>query len=384
MGNNNDNEEISEEGIERLVLQRSLLKQQSKFNEADAIYRKLLRLGIRIFDAKDQPSVWKRVEKPVKRRVVWSRLESLITGVVGSNNACTHQVHQTVKQEQQQESVPLVICTVDNAHYRDRYDNTMKHVEKEWQPKCHCCESITAGDYSNDKKCKALRTERCYLLNLKEHPSIGVKKIVMEGWRRNLIPFLLENYSEESFVFVAEDDIRFPDHIPPCRLVQICNDIFAQHPSIQILSLGHSWKELCNTRKNSTEHINLLDYLQRAKGAGVHGATLFAIRDVKAMETMFEAAAAKNRLTHLDQFLFHSVYHNLELALCDPPLVGWAEVDTTLTKSPSGHIRRGGGRLGFLPPPPALSSTYGDHDDDGSENGEYNRIVWIKREVAMA
>ena len=54
-------------------------------------------------------------------------------------------------------------------------------------------------------------------------------------------------------------------------------------------------------------------------------------------------------LGHFDLFLFHSCLHSLHVAVSDPPLVGWSEVEQTLTAAGSGNRRKGGGRLEQLP-----------------------------------
>jgi hypothetical protein len=53
---------------------------------------------------------------------------------------------------------------------------------------------------------------------------------------------------------------------------------------------------------------------------------------------------------HFDQFLFHSTDHDLGIAFADPPLVGWSEVQETLTCVGSGYRRQDGGRLEYCPP----------------------------------
>jgi hypothetical protein len=245
--------------------------------------------------------------------------------------------------------VPLILLTVNTPNYRARYEETMQHLTL-WQRNCTCIQD------KSTQQCHAIRTDSCDMLNLEDHPTLGVKKIVYEGWRRVFLPKMLHDYHDQApihFVMAAEDDIRIPNHIAPCTLMRICQDAFRSFPSIDILSLGHSWKAVQKVNKRTTKddiNSNLLHYLQETKGAGVHGATLFAVRFPRGIQRLQEALdRATAQGTHLDQFLFYSPHHDLQIALCDPPLVGWAEVDTTLTKSSSGHRRKGGGRLGFLP-----------------------------------
>jgi hypothetical protein len=70
--------------------------------------------------------------------------------------------------------------------------------------------------------------------------------------------------------------------------------------------------------------------------------------------------------SHFDQFLFHSTQHEVEIALSDPPLAGWAEVEETLNSVGSGYRREGGGRLGYFP-----------------DYNEFGGIRWIRRNISL-
>jgi hypothetical protein len=180
---------------------------------------------------------------------------------------------------------------------------------------------------------------------------------------------------------VAEDDIRFPCHTSAKLIHDECSAVFGANPDIDMLSLGHSWKDLCKGNNAAAANSLLLHQLEKCKGPtpGVHGATLFAIRVPEGLERLsatLEHAHVAKKHTHLDQYIFHSTHHDLHVALCDPPLVGWAEVDVTLTKSSSGHKKRGGGRRGVLPPapPPVMAN------EDASSG---LLLSWVKRRLSQ-
>ncbi|CAB9496527.1 expressed unknown protein [Seminavis robusta] len=323
----------------------------------------------------------KLVPKEETKSLVWTKLKTSSFDIIIDNKDIIHS------------QVPLIVATVDTPEYRARYDDTRQHILFS-QQKCQ---------QHGQQQCLIQRPEPCYMLNLQEHPSIGVKKIVFEGWRQRLLPKLksllagVEHGQEKDcqnnnvcstksynqFVFVAEDDIRIPAHISPCQLVQICQHAFCSNPELDVLSLGHSWKAIQKNQsaKNNPKDFhkrNLHTYLQGCRGGGVHGATLFAIQyptGIKRLQEALEQGARDRKQTHLDQFLFFSTLHNLRIALADPPLVGWAEVTETLTKSSSGHRRRGGGRLGFLPP------TISDTGNEEATTSIVERVTWIQRQV---
>jgi hypothetical protein len=192
------------------------------------------------------------------------------------------------------------------------------------------------------------------MLDCERNPAIGATKIVFEGWRRNLLPMLLEKYADSNldFIVVCEDDIRFPEHTSPEDVYDSCANAFQSNRELLVLSLGHAWKDICKVDKVANAP-SLYDFLRKTPSAGIHGASLIAIQfpcGVKALLDVLETVAGNKQQTHLDLFLFHSTHHNIPIALCDPPVDGWAEVEDTLTKSGSGYRRRGGGRIAFLPP----------------------------------
>ena len=377
--------------IERLINLRLTLKQQAKYAEADEIQRqlweepfcvKLFDTKVTILDAGDDAhkhnpitadktkleTTWKpRIyPKPEPERcVVWDDLAPPAGAKADNAPRIT---------------IPFLIGTVDNAHYQARYLETLHHLQ-EWQN--------VGTDPSTIGK---LELEPCYLLDIKNHPRIGVKKILYEGWRQKMIPQLtrlMEQATSNSipFVLMGEDDIRIPAHLSQATLIDICHQAFDAYPDLDLLSLGHSWKALSvkNRQQETTQNNNLLSFLQAAsdKGgtAGVHASTLVAIRTprgVQCLRDALERAATQKKQTHLDQFLFYSPYHDLSIALCDPPLVGWAEVDVTLTKSGSGHRRRGGGRLSYLPPGP---TTAGDDTPPQQQELKSSDVRWVRRKL---
>ena len=389
-------EDLVEE-IDKLILLRSTLKQQSKWDEADDIQNRLWKepYCVTLFDTKMddsssspssnlagtasaaenatrtirttwQPRISISAKEP-QRVVVWEQLAQKPAVTINNNKIAEKLAKQTTQ-------ITFLLGTVNNPHYRARYEETIEHLQK-WQDNCSCSCCSTSGSHSH------IAIQPCYLLDIKDSPSIGVKQILYEGWRQKIVPQLLQqletHFGDETadnsnnFVLIGEDDIRIPHYLAPSTLVDICRDALKFHPELELLSLGHSWKALSNQKRRQADPTasNLFQFLKGTKGAGVHASTLFAIRipnGVHRLRAALETAAEKKKQTHLDQFLFYSVYHDLNLALSDPPVVGWAEVEVTLTKSGSGHRRRGGGRLGFLPP---TSPTAIDH------------ISWIRRKL---
>lgn len=357
--------------MEALLKHRAEYQRLAQWDAADEIKRKLWKAyKVKIIDyADDTPSSWVPIQtKPKKapRSVVWSKVvlertlgkEDDSLGIAGKNRQNTR-------------AIKLVVCTVDSPTYRDRCQDTISHLDESGMCACSC------SDPSAHCCCLNLEPEPCFLLDATKHPLLGIKKIVFEGWRTILLPKLLAQYSEgrldDAFVLVAEDDIRFPLHTSVKLIHDECSAVFAANPDIDILSLGHSWKDLCK----GNAAADLLHQLQKCKGPapGVHGATLFAIRlpeGVERLSATLERAHSAKKHTHLDQYIFHSSHHDLHVALCDPPLVGWAEVDVTLTKSPSGHKKQGGGRRGVLPPPPVANVAPSGF-----------RIPWVKRRLSQ-
>ena len=371
--------------IERLITLRLTLKQQAKYVEADEIQKQLWEepFCVKLFDTKVaetrgentcsttnnnhdttnktklettwKPRIYPKPEP--ERAVVWDELPSPIN---------------TASRDNLEKEIPFFIGTVDNPHYQTRYLETLRHLQ-EWQQQD-----------TNNSTSTTLELEPCYLLDIHNHPNISVKKILYEGWRQKMIPQLtrlLQANDSIPFVLMGEDDIRMPPHLSPAALTDICHQAFDVHPDLDLLSLGHSWKALSiKNRQHPKSASNLVSFLQATSTnggtAGVHASTLVAIRTPRGVHRLREAlevAARKKKQTHLDQFLFYSQHHDLSIALCDPPLVGWAEVDVTLTKSGSGHRRRGGGRLSYLPPGPT--------GDDTQQQLKCSDVQWVRRKL---
>ena len=235
------------------------------------------------------------------------------------------------------EKIPFIINTVNTPYYRQRYKETLEYLEQ-WQ---------------SGAEADIFRLEQCDLLNLQTHASVGAKGILMQGWKTVLIPSLLEQLHDSSkkdieFALVAEDDIRFPEFATPAVLRNVCSHVFASNPNLLVLSLGHAWSTLQKEASDLTADRDLLSFLRR-KPVGIHATTLLALRLPDGVLAVQKALDEATKLQHLDQFLFHSTQHDLPLAISDPPLAGWMEVEQSLTKSGSGHRRLGGGRLGHLP-----------------------------------
>jgi hypothetical protein len=359
--------------IEALLKHRAEYQRLEQWDAAEEIKRKLWKAyKVKIIDYADNtPSSWVPIQtKPKKasRSVAWSKVPVVLERTLGKGD--TSSLGTAGKNHQHTRTIKLVVCTVDSPTYRDRFKDTISHLDESGICNCSCSDQIAC-------RCLTLEPEPCFMLDATKHPLLGIKKIVFEGWRTILLPKLISQYREgrldDGFVLVAEDDIRFPPHTFSKLIQDECSAIFAANPDIDILSLGHSWKDFC---KGNTA-ADLLHQLQKCKGPapGVHGATLFAIRVPKGVERLsatLERAHSAKKHTHLDQYIFHSNHHDLHVALCDPPLVGWAEVDVTLTKSPSGHTKRGGGRRGVLPPPPVANDA-----------SSVFLISWVKRRLSQ-
>lgn len=421
------------DSIKELMAARAEFRRQKDWSAADAIKKRLLQSPycVEIIDyAGEKPSVWVAMKKkPLEpsKSIVWSALSATSitkcfrvndhehksagigdanigigfnnreTGIVIDNESNSNVVREDDENNsyhqhaQNSGCVGLVICTVDSPSYHFRLSDTLAHL-KERLSDCSC--SLRRQHRGRNVE----NPEPVCLLDLKAHPSLSIKNVVLEGWRTVLLPHLLSSTnfqqrdgysasresngddeagdngcysisSSSSFVLIAEDDIRFPITICQNLIVQTCCDVFDAHPTLDILSLGHAWKGLSNTESKNQRSLDLpnkndydsqcrqqpqssllLDHL--ACGGGVHGSTLLAVRfpdGLQRLQVVLDGLDRRKK-THFDQFLFHSTHHNLSIALSDPPLVGWAEVSETLTTSGSGHRRLGGGRRPFLPP----------------------------------
>jgi hypothetical protein len=363
------NRVINSTTVQETIRRISQLKQEKRWKEADRLKTILLQQhSIQIFCRKDGTIGWadvKQHDKPPTETIAWSlvdKIDESCSAIPNSND------------------VPLIMATVNLPHYRSRLAKTL--------------DSLNSPQKADGTRFHPIQ---CIdMLRLVDCPSLGVNRIVFEGWRQILLPTIMDNFDrapesdQESIVFVAEDDVRLSSHSAG-RIREICTKVFQTHPTLQILSLGHrhapkkpsrrqrrrakrvqsdpcqrnAVEMNCDPREATICKSSLLNHLN--SGGGIHGATLLAIRyptGVTALLNTMEKIAIRKR-SHFDQFLFHSTQHNIEIALSDPPLAGWAEVEETLTSVGSGYRREGGGRLGYYP----------DYELDGG-------IYWIGRSIS--
>ena len=353
--------------IKRTIRQISQLKQDKQWNEADRLKMILLqKYSIQIFCRNDGTIGWTEIDEhssqPAVKKIQWTLLGQdveLDCTPIGADI-----------------DIPLFIGTVNSPSYRARLSKTLD------------CLSHSHQDGSRFHPVQCID-----MLQLDKHPSIGVNRIVFEGWRQILLKTILDRYktsAADSIIFIAEDDVRLFANSPR-KIRDVCAQVFEKYPDLHILSLGHGYatkkpsrrqrrrarreqadKGSCScTNNNSSESIlesesTLLKHLE--DGGKIHGSTLIAIRcpsGVKALLNNMENIPFGRR-SHFDQFLFHSTeLLDLGIAVSDPPLAGWAEVHSTLTAIGSGHRRYGGGRLEYRP-----------RDANG-------RIKWIRRDIIM-
>eukprot|EP00977_Amphora_coffeiformis_P016656 scaffold5215_cov181-Amphora_coffeaeformis.AAC.10 len=359
-------QERREDEIEQLIQDRAHHRLRGRWDEADRIKRKLEQeYGVELMDRADPfETTWIPRLVPEKPRVIewYAALETMLTPTVTSAVFL-------------KEPIAFIINTVDTPYYRQRYRETREYLEQ-WQ---------LNGTIEVD----CFRFQKCDLLDLETHASIGAKGILMQGWKAVLIPTLLQlqqaisptydaSRKDMEFVLVAEDDIRFPASVTPTFLRSVCTHAFASHPHVLVLSLGHSWSTLQKSKEannndeqpsdeNMEQKNSLLLNFLRHKPVGIHATTLLALRYPAGVQAVQKAFDSTSKLQHLDQFLFHSTQHSVPLAVSDPPLAGWVEVEQSLTKSGSGYRRLGGGRLGHVPGIGAPS--------------QLGKIQWIQRRV---
>ncbi|KAL7487782.1 hypothetical protein ACHAW6_013351 [Cyclotella cf. meneghiniana] len=355
--------------VQETIRRISQLKHEKRWKEADRLKTILLQQhSVQIFCRKDGTIGWARVKEhdllPTKT-IAWSlvdKIDESCSAIPSSND------------------VPLIIATVNLPHYRSRLAKTLD-----------CLPSPPKGDGTRFHPIQCVD-----MLRLVDCPSLGVNRIVFEGWRQLLLPTIMDIFEQtlssdgESIVFVAEDDVRLSFQSAG-RIREICTNVFQSHPTLQILSLGHRHAPKKPSRRQrrrakrvqsdtcERNHVetngdpreapgcqySLLNHLN--SGGGIHGATLLAIRypnGVAALLDVLEEIPFGKR-SHFDQFLFHSTQHDIEIALSDPPLAGWAEVEETLTSVGSGYRRHGGGRCGYYP----------DYDLDRG-------IYWVRRNIS--
>ena len=340
--------------IDALLNKRAEFRRIGDWASSDEIKRVLSiePYRVEISDFADKPSRWDSIGTEKRISIAWSSAqhtrvltESLVLSSLGFDGSCSSVKLNCCR------ALRLVIATVNSPRYRDRLSDTLSHLRERG-----CC----PRDDSLHGDCLRFRPQPYDLIDLSENPSLGAKRVLIEGWRTVLLPWILsqEQFCTDSFLLIAEDDIRIPSGISIDHVHRKCAAAFKANPDLDILSLGHSWKALSKQQRTT----DLLKHLRG--GGGVHGTTLLAVRfpeGVRRLRLELDRSASRKKQTHFDQYLFFSAHHNLALALSDPPLVGWAEVTVTLTQSGSGHRRHGGGRREFQPP---------------KGNGE---ICWVRR-----
>jgi len=350
MASSSLNQPGKDDEVEFLVQELLQLRIDRRVKEADRLKSLLLnRHSIQVFYRRDGTIGWAKVsekKKAAEKKFVWS----LMPMCAQQDSRCREDFPPSEPQD-----IPLFIVTVDTPYYRSRLKETLEFLEGPSLVDCTHFKPIHTID----------------MLNLSNHPSFGVNRIVFEGWRQILLPKLVElEFADlnQSVFFVAEDDVRLSG-VSPGRIRAACFAIFDANPDLHILSLGHSYAPSKPSRRQrrrarKQHHIpptnrpanpvqdpphSLLHHVTRGKG--LHGATLLAIRHPEGTRSLLATVESLplGKKCHFDQFLFHSKLHDIGIAFSDPPLVGWAEVSETLTSVGSGCCREGGGRLQQLP-----------------------------------
>ena len=341
--------------IQTTIEQISQLKREKQYKEADRLKVVLMQKHcIQVFCRKDGTIGYAEIDEenqPIVKNIVWSLLKKIDNPFLNRSGT----------------NAPLFIATVNLPHYRARLAKTLD---------CISC-SRQDGTRFDPVEC-------IDMLPLDDYPSIGVNRIVFEGWRQILLPKIIKRYetsawncNKESIVFIAEDDIRLFSKSYG-RICNVCTNVFGENQDLDILSLGHlhaTKKASRRQRRRAKRDGNCTEVLYSkspmlqhlSNGGKVHGSTFLALRyprGVKALLNSMESVPLGKR-GHFDQFLFHSTDQELGIAFSDPPLAGWAEVEETLTAVGSGFRREGGGRLE-------------NHVNSEQILGEIN---WIRRNV---
>ena len=332
----------NENEVESIIKDLLQLRRERRVKEADILKHKLLdEHSVQVFYQRCGDIAWRKVDKdnlPSEKRVVWSVVE------------VRNDVHNRPLPSECKD-IPLIIATANTPHYRSRLAETMNYLS---------IASFEDGTYFKPKPMD--------LLNLSDHPSIGANRVLFEGWRQILLPTLLSSpevtTDDTNIILIGEDDIRLGD-ISPGRMRELCSAVFDSNPDIHVLSLGHAyalakpsrrqrrWAKKQNEQSSMPMPTSLYSLLQQGKK--IHATTLIALRHPEGTKALLDAMQIGLKKTlHFDQFLFHSTLHNLDIAVSEPPLVGWAEVTETLSSVGSGSRRMGGGRKQQLPPKAAI------------------------------
>eukprot|EP00956_Cyclotella_meneghiniana_P029358 scaffold70771_cov122-Cyclotella_meneghiniana.AAC.1 len=364
--------------IQETIQQIIQLKREKRWKEADR-FKMILRqkYSTQLFIRKDGTVGWAMMEDEDRSTALSAVIKNTWSLLQHANMDSPTGNSSTYRG-----NVPLVIATVDTPHYRSRLSTTLRHLS-----------SVTTPT-NNHESSSFHPIKTINMLPLHKHPSVGVNRIVFEGWRQILLPSILRQWKslanvtdEEAtttvqcpIVFIAEDDVRFFSY-DASKIIEICTGVLLEENSseLQILSLGHGYAMKKPSRRQrrrakreedsfndenssdnmgntselklhhqSMEESSLLNHLQ--SGGKIHGSTFLALRLPTGVESLLDAMERipYGKRSHFDQFLFHT-NHGIPMAFSDPPLVGWAEVEETLTSVGSGCRRKGGGRKEFCP-----------------------------------
>ena len=424
METNHDYEEI----IEKIVRKRSQYRRKGQWEEADNLKTLLEEQhGVDVFDADGFKTTWKLKTSQEEKmyKVVWSLMDGACLGdddVVDKDHDSTIDWACSGTNGE----IPLFIATVDSPYYKSRLQETLHHLQDEkWGSKSFFG-PIAPLHMLDLAKNPAIGSQRIVYEGWYQNVLSKLSEMVLTEQKEQEA----EEASSSSFFLIAEDDVRLPPSISPKMIRDICLQAFTAHPDLQILSLGHAYsptkssrKQKCRARQahqrakrlptpsQATSSISnnkaetytsgsnamegdddglrlkvssslsgcslLLQHLQT--GGGIHGATLLAIRSCAVEDIRIvmgdPITLPPRKRSHFDQYLFHSASHNIQIAVSDPPIVGWGEVSQTLTSVGSGYRRKGGGRLQHLPPTASLS-----HETD-KDSREVDTIKWIRRQL---
>lgn len=101
---------------------------------------------------------------------------------------------------------PLVIASANTPYYRCRLAETMGDLSQ-----------TSFEDGSNFIPIKTID-----MLDLSKRPSIGLNRIVFEGWRQIMLPTIshleFTSVDDQSMILVSEDDLRLGNDVSPQSL----------------------------------------------------------------------------------------------------------------------------------------------------------------------